>query len=356
VNTQDVLPYATVLPDRPERMVYLYRTDRDTRGLTVEQVQDMAYPEGMPALRQHMERLKPLLLEIVRGYGSRRPWWEVHNHRPAIVEHDCDPDESPWADYALMARWGGGGRLVAGLAPAGSVPASGLQVVIPDHVPASYIVGVINSSMGQELAEQLPPGVMQQQLVEAMPLPFLPDVAEQIAAKTEKAAGLVARMIRMDAPHWPALRDALRDDISLSELPTGIWFPKAGHATSRGPVQGVSWVNTIHKSGAQSGRIERVTIEHDLHGPSVKAWAGNNSVSVVSTVDDDNVLDALSRHLQGAACKRMRLSDVPRLQIPIDPDEYRATVDEHQSDLESRTSAYRACRADIDRLLAWSPD
>lgn len=355
VNTKDVLPYATVLPPDADRMVYLARNDRDTRGMSVDQVHRTPFPGGMPALERHMARFESLLLHKVGSYRTavRRPWWEVHNHRPDIMIHDRDPKTHKWANYALAARWGLGGGLIASMAPAGSVPASGMQVLTSEQASAAYIVGLLNSSVGQELVGQMPPGVMQQDLLERLPLPFLPEVVEAVGAAAEGLADTVATLAAVHGSRWPRLLAALSEDIALADVPFGAWDPEPGPSAQWGKLANVNWIEATEPLGGQAQEIRAITEERDLFGTYLRVIGRSGELHVRLDKDDDSLLDVLSRHVAGLAARRGQLRDVPALLVPIADDKYIKAFVDQADEVNSIAEQYRRLRDDIDQLLAW---
>lgn len=174
INTRDVYPYGVVLPDSPDVLIWLPASHGGRGG---------EFPEDMPTLEYHLKRFRPLLDATVEGYGKKlrrpmyRPWWSAHNPRIHLVE-GRSPTGS-WADVAVTTRWGDR-KLVTGLAPAGALPLSGLHALTgAADTSAAYLVGLINSTPVQELAEALAPGSVSQEDFEHLGLPqFSGSIAE----------------------------------------------------------------------------------------------------------------------------------------------------------------------------------
>jgi type I restriction-modification system DNA methylase subunit len=161
LNTKDVYPYAAVVPDNAPSIIYLPKQASEIdSSLTDEQVRTSTpFPDETPNIEKHLNRFRALLEAKSRGWNERRPWWTLHRARQEIVG-DAERATRGWANYCVLARWGVGGTLCVGRAPAGTSPASGLHVLRPqdDVVPAGYLAALYNSTLYQEIAESLPPG------------------------------------------------------------------------------------------------------------------------------------------------------------------------------------------------------
>jgi hypothetical protein len=95
-NTEHVYPYAVILPDSPDHIIYLSAQDDVDRDLHRDLVQSQPFPESLPPLARHLTRFKPLLESKVRSHGERRPWWSLHRPQPEILRHDRGSGD--WAD------------------------------------------------------------------------------------------------------------------------------------------------------------------------------------------------------------------------------------------------------------------
>ena len=114
VNTRDVYPYATVLPDDASSVIYLAKSTDIDRRLTDEQViTGTPFPPDIPAIEQYLNRFRTLLEYKTRDRNERRPWWTLHRPRANVVG-DSAAGETGWAPYCLTTRWGPGGRFVVG--------------------------------------------------------------------------------------------------------------------------------------------------------------------------------------------------------------------------------------------------
>jgi hypothetical protein len=115
VNTRDVYPYATVLPDDASSIIYLSKpADIDPELSDEQAITGTPFPSGIPAIERHLNRFRALLEYKTRDRHERRPWWTLHRPRVNVVA-DSEADETGWAPYCLTTRWGGGNRLVVGL-------------------------------------------------------------------------------------------------------------------------------------------------------------------------------------------------------------------------------------------------
>ena len=357
VNTVDLLPYAAVLPPRPDHLIYLHRDRRETGSRTLDEVQRTPIPDGMPTLTAHFNRFEPALLETVRGYGAQRPWWEVHRSRPAIGARISDEmgKVRRWSQFGLVPRWGPGGRLVASLSPGGALPASGLLALMSDTVPAAYLVAMINSSYGQEIAEQVPPGVMQQEILEQFPLLSLPEMVASINRSSLALAQHVADHVEALNDSWPQLRPTLESDIALNEAPDGMWCPVGGLPSRWGRLDQVRWVDSIDTQGAQSGRLVEVSIERDegllATGPVVVGRDVLGRECRVRIVEDATLARALADQLAGLVHSRGKLKEVPGLSVSTDAAGHVAAWTKDHDRLQAWIARYRDLRTTIDDAI-----
>jgi hypothetical protein len=348
VNTTNVYPYTAVLPDDADQLLYLPAPPREPHS-TTEELQRLSFPSGMPHIEQHLRQFEPVLMAKVRAYNERRPWWSLHRPRPRIQPYEQGIDG--WSNYGLTTRWGGGGKLIVGLAPTQSVPASGLQALLPKQpATAAYVVGLMNSSAVQDLADSLPPGQIRQSDLRGLGLPYLTEAAEDIAERAIALAAVVSELVTLSS-RWPKLGDALRADIDLALLPLDAWAPAVGLATSWGTLQSVRWVD-VGVSGPQSGRIAAVSVDRDLFGLTVTARDSRAAqVRLHLPSDDDNGAEALCAMLLGLQAQRATLRRIPSAAAPTaEP----VLIEQLSSDLDhvNRVAEqYRTLRAEIDDLV-----
>ena len=358
VNTKDVYPYAVVMPDDQTSIVYLPKPGGLVPSLSDEQVvTGTAFPPGMPHLEAHLTQYRTLLEHKTRDRGERRPWWSLHRPRADVVG-DAAGDGTGWSRYCLTTRWGGGGRIVIGLAPAFTSPASGLHVLRPkgDAVPAQFLTAMYNSTLYQEIAASLPPGQLRQQDLERLGMPDLGPGIPEITAAATALADLVVRLVRVHGPIFPLLPNALRDDVALKTLHDGAWLPVQGPATSWGSLSGLGWIIDVNRHRAGTTALGAVRIEHDVLGLRVLADVrGANRPAVTVTLADQDArpaADALAARLRALAETGGKVRDVSEVSLPVDPDRL-ATL--HASDLSQvrqDASSYRILRESIDALLA----
>ncbi len=120
---------------------------------------------------------------------------------------------------------------MVGMAPAGTVPASGLHALrVPDvEKGAAYLCGLYNSSMFQELAEAFPPGQLRSRDLKDLGVPDIGEVQRmQVVELVEGQADLVTEMITDLAPLFPELRSGLLADNTLAGVPSGAWICSPG--------------------------------------------------------------------------------------------------------------------------------
>lgn len=356
VNTRDVYPYAVVLPQDPTSVLYLAKPDVIDDTLSDEQViTGIAFPDGLPKIVAHLTRFRRLLEHKTRERGERRPWWTLHRPRANVVG-DATPDDTGWSRYCLTTRWGGGGRLVVGIAPPHTSPASGLHILRsgrPD-IPAAYLCAVYNSTLYQEIAESLPPGQLRQQDLDSIGLPDLGHQAVNVVHYALELAQIVTELATVHAPHWPLLADVLRGDISLPDLPNDSWIASVGPATSWGPILRLNWVSRIGRQRAGTTKLGAVTVDHDLYGLRVTAAVrGHDHPAVSFSVagEDIKVAQALAARIRGIAAVGGSVADVDQLRLPIEARSLTTLYAQHCSSLEALAKRYRVKRAAIDETL-----
>jgi hypothetical protein len=350
VNTRDVLPYAAVVAKNASSMIYLAPPQYAT-GMSVAERRAIPFPTGLPTVEQHLKQFKPLLQQKVESYQERRPWWCLHRARPDIMNRSVD---GPWMDYCLTTRWGGGERLVVGLPPNGSVPASGLQALIPrNDVPATYVCGLMNSTAVQDLAETLPPGNVTATDIRELGLPLLPEHIAVIASTTKKLASLVTQLATVHSEVYPLIVAALLEDISLAALPLDSWLARVGPATKWGRLAGISWTHGLDIRGSLNQPIVDIDVTDDLYGIAVSAKGAKGTAAVTVHVDGDDpdVAHTLAMYLRGAAVGRRKLADVADLGVPTDPHALLSARATDEAALLAAVDSYRSMRQSIDEIV-----
>jgi N-6 DNA Methylase len=350
INTRDVYPYAVVLPSDARQMLYLPSPTPD--GLTVEQLQDQPFPRGMPNLEAHMRQFEPALRAKLRSgayRAERRAWWSVHRPRRATMAYE---QTTGWNGFAVASRWGVGGQnLIVGFTPAGSVPLSGLNAMVPgERVSLGYLVGLFNSAIVQDICEALPPGELRQHDFRALGLPHVLAAEQEIDDAAHAAASAVETLVRDHATSWPRLGTELRTDFDLRTLPLDQWRPTVGSAQSWGPLRGLTWVESVRAHGAQSQQAVDVEVNRSLFGPEVVAYSRSGAfISLTLRIDDEALLEALSAYFADAAGSRLPLREIPNLWAPIDE---RDLVAAHTTAIAALTDAANVYRRQRDRIDA----
>lgn len=356
INTADVLPYAAVVREGGDRLIYLPKPgdiDTDTPFAVAWQ---RPFPAGMPRIEEHLRQFKPFLERRVEEWGERRPWWTLHRARQEIVDAPV-PRGAAWADYCVTTRWGGGGRLVVGLSPAGAVPASGLHAlrVLDQPGLALYLCGLFNSTMFQDFAASMPPGQIRAADLQQLGLPEIG--AERrllVATTTAESAALVTQLAVECGSRFPTLQGHLRADNSLSATPTA-WLPTTDRTW--GTFASVGWASMHDQRGNQAKAIDEVRIEDTLFGRAVIALhrspAGDSYVAL--TVDlgaNDADVAAVASYVEGLAAQRLRLNQLQNQPAPVAAS---TLATQHHADVAKLTTLvgdYRARRSAIDGLIA----
>lgn len=338
VNTRDVYPYAAVLPAHPDRMIWLPGSHGGMAG---------EFPAHTPTLQAHLKRFKPLLEATVEQYKATRPWWSAHRPRLELVEGH--PAKGKWADLAVTARWGDK-KLVTGLAPSHSLPLSGLHAMTGSGgTSAAYLVGLINSTPVQELAEALAPGSVSQEDIADLGLPqFGAPPTAAIETHARDLADTVHALVSKHGATWPEIPDILRRDIALSEDVFGSWAPTAAKH-GWGTIQSVAWTH-IERSGSLAGPVEYTELAPDLLGTHLIVHFPRGRVYI--DVDDHPDHD-LRQLLQALVHGAIHATGSGVLAIPV-PLTVQALVDlweRDHGDVAALIQRYQSLRDKIDTIV-----
>lgn len=359
IRTKDVYPYAVVLPDDAPSVLYLVRPDDLPGDSTRESIiRTTPFPTGMPKVSAHLTPFRAALEATTIAFKDRRPWWTLHRGRPALLADATDTGDG-WTNFAVTDRWTPGGRLIAGLAPARSAPASGLHVLRPatGEVSAAYLTAFLNSTLFQQTTDSLPPGQLRKADLVRLGLPLRADDRIIIETASRLLAGHVRTLVREHARRFPALPETLRADLTLSDLTEHIWSP-ASAPTSSGPIRGLTWVNSVQMARAGTTRLDQVHVDDaTLFGLQVVCMSQHATRPVPGVIITliDSGTPALARAV-AAACRAAihnggRARDLADLVLHINPDEIIRTYDDDQAALLATAEQYRDQRAAIDRIF-----
>ena len=361
VNTRDVFPYAAVVPDDAARVLYLPKPDDIDPDLTDEQVRTSTpFPDNMPALEAHLAHFRSLLEQKARGWGERRPWWTVHRARADIVG-DAGLTKSGWANYCLMSRWGGGGRIIVGRAPASTSPASGLHLLRPhdDVVPAAYLAALYNSTLYQEIADSLPPGQLRKAELERIGVPLRPDYVDILVDAAETLADLVTDLVRIHAQRFPLLAESLRGNVALTDTTTYAWSPAPGPKTQWRTLGQVTWLDELAKHRSAVAALGGVRVEENLLGHQVEVSVRGSerpaAVITLGTDCDEHIAEALAANLRAVAETGGKVRDLSDIPLPTDADALVKAYTENTKNLNTAVDEYRTQRALIDDTLEEAP-
>lgn len=347
INTADVFPYAAVMPADAPTVIWLPTAHGGPKG---------EFPVSMPTLEAHLAQFKPLLEKTVKGYFKgkmARPWWSAHNPRTQLVQGH--PNKGQWADLAVTTRWGDR-KLLTALAPASSLPLSGLHALTgTSGTSAAYLVGLINSTPIQELAEALAPGSVGQKDIEALGLPRFDDTtAQDIETRTRTLADLVRKLVITHAPTWPDLLNVLRIDTTLTSPTTGAWTP---HAQKRnwGTLSGVGWLS-VERGAKVSGVIEAVHRENDLLGShlAVQFTRGQVLIALTGTYtaeEEDAHYALLAAVVNGVRLARGGPDDLTSAPVHVTLQGLSDTYAKDLQAVEADVIEYQTNREAIDALV-----
>lgn len=352
-NTSDVYPYAVVPPPDAPAILYLPKPDDLDDRNSDEAVRATALPDTMPAFARHLGRFRALLEPKVRDRGERRPWWTLHRARRHVVDRPQSSDD--WADYCVTTRWGEGKKLVVGLAPARTVPASSLHTIriASDHWPAAHLVGLYNSSIFQEIAAELPPGQIRKEDLVRLGVPALRAVASEIQSLTVTLASIVRELVSSHGLSFPDLGSTLREDMTLGAVPDTCWLPGLGDPHRWGCLGDVAWVTEISRHGSLAGRVSAVVETVSLFGPVVSVHGPTGAHIDVAVADEpDGIKECLAAVARGVQATGGTLRDMLRMLVPTDARELLGKWQGERAALGELAVQYRAARARIDSLIA----
>jgi len=220
-----------------------------------------------------------------------------------------------------------------------------------DEVPAAYIVGIMNSSPVQAIADGVPPGMMRQEDLADLGLPiFDAERVRAIADETMTLAGLVLDLVSLGRT-WPSLRESLRQRGATAEEVESAWVPPRGPAARWGSLRDLAWVE-LEASGSLGVPILDAEIERGIFGTAVVASNGTRLVRLRLTAPDDDVTSALLAYVRGLKAAGQQLMDIAGASAPVNA---AALVARRRVDLEGLQALFRTygeARARIDSLVA----
>lgn len=358
LNTKDVYPYAAVVPADSPSIIYLPKPSDIDSTLTDEQVvTSTPMPDDMPHLEQHLKQFRALLEAKTTAWRERRPWWSVHRARQEIVG-DAGIDTSGWASYCVMARWGGGGTLCVGLAPAGTSPASGLHVLRShgDIVPAAYLTALYNSTLYQEIAESLPPGHLRKAELQRIGVPLRAEFQRTLVEAASTLAELVNTLIHQHDERFPQLGESLRGNVALTDSTSYSWLPKPGPTTKSGPIASVEWVDHLGTHRAGTIPIGAVRVAENLLGHQIEVMIRGTerraaTITLNAEVGED-AADALAANIRAVAAFGGKVRDLNVITVPTDVRSLVTSYAEDRASLAETVALYRDRRQVIDDILA----
>lgn len=355
VNTKDIYPYACVLPETGTSHIYLAKTVKPNSDLSDDAVVRTEFPPGMPRIQAYLEQFRPVLEYKTNDRKERRPWWTLHRPRYDVVGDEKNVQTS-WSDYAVTTRWGGGGQLVVGLAPASVSPASGLHIMRPssNDVSAAYLAGLYNSEIYQEVAKSLPPGQLRQNDLGQLGLPDIGANVGEVAKRALSLANLVTTMVSETARMFPTLPGQLREDVTLATVPNDIWTPQQSIPGEWGEIENVHWIRSVETTRSARTPLGKCRVTHDLFGLTVQIEA-KNSESIAATVHvdstDEAVADALVALLRGMTRGPLVVGDLQRVLVPTTPERLLELLKSDTEELERKWHKYRTLRSEIELII-----
>lgn len=334
-TTKDVYPYAAVLPESHNWLIWLPH-----RG-------DDKFPTNMPHLKKHLKPYKSLLEDTIEGYNATRPWWSAHRARTNLV--DGHTATGGWSDLAATTRWGDR-KLVAGLLPAGAIPTSALHAMTGDGeaTSAAYLVGLINSTPVIALAEALAPGSVSQEDLQALGLPlFAKTVRHKIEKATKQLADLVVTLVEDQSVIFPAVLAALKTDISMSETVTEVWRPQFGEHAVTSTLELCSWVEILMEK--PRGKLREVLINEDVLGQHVSAVFDRGAITFTPHEASTKPLQLLASILWGHLGATP--GDLTGTAIHMSLEECATSNARDAASANKLVNEYRKLRSSIDDLV-----
>lgn len=243
---------------------------------------------------------------------------------------------------------------MVGLAPRHTMPASGLHALIPAQpVSAAYVVGLMNSSAVQQLADSLPPGQLRQEDLTALRLPFIAGAeGDELARLTLEQADEVELLLRAHGPKWPQLRDVLRYEPDLLTPVGGAWTPEPGPRTRWGTAASVAWLEVEARPGPRGRPLSAVSVGHTLFGLVVEARDDRGrTINLRVPSGDERLAEAVALSLAGLQATGATLAGVLDAPMPTDPAALTSQLDVDRAELGAATERYRARRARIDEIV-----
>ena len=356
INTKDVYPYATIVESRPTYVIYLVKPNQIERDTNLERAQSWPLPPGIPVLARHLERFKPILEKATADRKERRPWWTLHRPRFDVIGSGS---ASKWEPFCVTTRWGGGNRLVVGLAPGRASPASSLHILRagPTVADAALLAGVYNSSLYQAIVDSLPPGNVRAEDLASIGMPRLGEERErQISDTALELADLVREMVTHDGQRFPLLPDHLRSDVELIGNRRRCLVSEPGPLTRWGRLADVTWVKDVSTHTAPAARFwrsrrgTRCSVVRSRQAPQAAPTPLFGSRSRATRQAESRRYRCVDRSRGSAAAGPLRArSRTTRAARPR-----RVVIAAYQSDSEGmlgHVAQYREARSRIDQTL-----
>lgn len=352
VNTRDIYPYAVVPPEDSSRVIYLAKPN-ESGGSDSEVVTATPFPTGLPNIEARLGYFREFLSNNTRAKNERRPWWSLHRPRSEVVG-DGNLDFNGWAPFALTTRWGEGKRLIVGLAPVGSAPASGLHIIRPaeETVSSAYLVGLYNSTLFQDLAQTLPPGQLRQADLLALGVPRLEFLVGEIEANVYNLASLVREFVARESAFFPSLPEIIRADVTLETFDFSVWTPsKSLDTLQTGSLLTSKWARVVVTN--KRGRIGAVEIASDLFGESIQVYSKSEPEKVIAYIQltlepGDKAIEALSAMILELGHRSGCAADLEKLRVPVGPAELTGLKDAADQRTQSLVNEYKRLRLEID--------
>jgi hypothetical protein len=162
----------------------------------------------------------------------------------------------------------------------------------------------------------------------------------------------VERLVIKYAPRFPLLVDALREDISLAELPDDAWLVTSSGAFTHGEIHRIGWMREVTPRGAQSARAVSVTTEATLFGHEVVVHgAGGQRLTLRVDEEESELRETLACFVGGLIANGARLRDIATATVPISGGDFVQALVDDRDGLRDLCDNYRRLGQDIDNIV-----
>jgi hypothetical protein len=223
-------------------------------------------------------------------------------------------------------------------------------------VPAAYLAALYNSTLYQEIAESLPPGMLRKADLEQIGVPLRKDYQKAIVEAADTLTDLVTELVRDHTQRFPLLAESLRGYVGLTDPTEYAWNPEQGPKTKWGLVPNVGWIEGLATHRALATPLGAVHVSEDLFGDQIEVTVrGSERRAATITLKagtGEEAARALAANIRAVAAGGGQIRDLASITIPIRAEEL---VEKYVADtaaLHATVDKYRKQRSVIDDTLA----